>query len=99
MLSRPSQMRTEPSMLIQPVGLYLLLTRYSCVWRGLIRVKLLSAFINSASKLIRHLVIGRAAQIPNTPAYSLISVSPGPSAGSGVTNVNDPSPLALHPSG
>src|ERR1700686_1293268 len=98
MLSRPSQMRMDPSTLTQFTGLYLVRTRYSCVWRGLIRVKVLSALISSASKLIRQLVTG-CAQTPNTPAYSLIRVSPGLVAGPGVTKVNDPSPFAVQPSG
>src|SRR5215467_9698208 len=54
--------------------------------------------MRSVSKLIRQLLTG-CAQTPNTPAYSLIRVSPGFVVGLGVTNVKEPSPLALQPGG
>src|SRR6266550_1475201 len=98
MLSRPSHMRIDPSTLIQLASLYFVRTRYSWDWRGLMRVNALSALINSVSKLIRQLVMG-CAHRPNTPAYSLIRVSPGFAMGFGVTNVNEPSPFGVQPGG
>src|SRR5579859_4144167 len=96
MLSRASQMRIEPSRLSQDATRYFERIRYSCDWRGLMRVNVLSALISSVSKLMRQFAVG-CAHRPNNPAYSLIRVSPGPAAGSGVTKVKDPSPFATQP--
>src|SRR5262245_20387813 len=98
MLSRASQMRIEPSRLNQFTGRYFERIRYSCDWRGLMRVNVLSALIRSVSKLILQCCVG-CAQIPKTPAYSLISSEPVSCSGPGVTNVKDPSPFAVHPAG
>src|ERR1700756_1156944 len=89
----------DPFRFSQGAGLYVERTRYSCACRGLMRVKELSALINSVSKLILQAGEGLA-QMPKTPAYSLMRVSlVASSMGCGVVNVNDPSPLAVQPSG
>src|ERR1700746_3063164 len=92
-------MVTDPLRFSQGAGLYVERTRYSCDCRGLMRGKELSALINSVSTLIFQAGNGWA-QMPKTPEYSLMKVSPvSSSMGCGVLNVNEPSPLAVQPSG
>src|SRR5580704_19475673 len=62
------------------------------------RVNELSALINSVSKLIFKWFTGLA-QMPNNPAYSLISVSLGLATGPGVAKAKAPPPIAVQPSG
>src|SRR5262245_17294297 len=89
----------DPLTFSQGAGLYVDRRRYSCDCRGLMRVNVLSALISSVSKLILQAGTGLA-QMPKTPEYSLIRVSPvSSSMGRGVVKVNEPSPLAVQPSG
>src|SRR6266576_2638276 len=89
----------DPLRFSQGAGLYVERTRYSCDCRGLMRVNELSALINSVSKLILQAGKGLT-QMPKTPEYSLMKVSPvSSSMGCGVLNVNEPSPLGVQPTG
>src|SRR5579872_1253935 len=62
------------------------------------RVNELSALINSVSKLIFMWFSGLA-QMPNSPEYSLIKVSSGLAAASGVVNAKAPPPMGTQPGG
>src|ERR1700747_996680 len=89
----------DPFRFSQGASLYVERRRYSCDCRGLMRVNELSALINSLLKLILQAGKGLA-QMPKTPEYSLMRVSPVTSSmGCGVLNVNEPLPLGVQPSG
>src|SRR5258705_5059119 len=92
-------MLMDPLRFSQGASLYVERRRYSCDCRGLMRVNALSALINSVSKLIFQAGKGLA-QMPKTPEYSLMKVSPvSSSMGRGVVNVNEPLPLDVQPTG
>ena len=98
MLSRPSQMRTEPSTLIQVRGLVL---ASHAIFLRLPRADSREAVVRAHQLRVEADSPVGDGPGPNTE-YSGVFIDqsfPGPSAGSGVTKVKEPSPFAVHPSG